>query len=509
MRLHEITQLLTESRLDYIIKNYSSQVAIQFDIDHTFRDITVPYLNDHKPYHEAAYDWIEDLFDIDPSHNGMYTQWMIIQYIKGNFLYEDSGNLLDDLEYFHVNKRAFEQKDINQYTVDELYNAVKQIEDQENSALTNRQIKAQVKQGAEKVLDTDRVLVIHPKTMESAQYYGKGTRWCTSAINNNVFDNYNERGPLYIIIDKKTNEKFQIHFESYSIMDARDKPVGVKEFIKKYPQVYHTLKEKFCDAWPGDAMSRQELNKHAKENTEIVLKTESLILFKPLTAITVWYYSLGNQWPMGYNSSTHTTNRRYSVSYLRSGSLYMVITEYDNSTEEIYQHFQKPDRQYGSDYLLQFGGDGIIINGANKDIKVNEFIMDYPEIFDHLKEEFYVTYFEDFLSLQQIYSRVKKSINVILETEHVMVVKPKTKMEYFYYFLGTQWTLYEYLYTFEKEIYIIIDKFTKEKYKLSFDNSNGSLLDSKNESWSYHINEFLEKYPDIRNHFKEKFRENF
>ena len=117
------------------------------------------------------------------------------------------------LTYFHVNKRAFEQKDINQYTVDELYAAKKQIEDQENSALTNRQIKAKVKQGAEKILDTEECISDStPHTMEAAQYYGKGTRWCTSAINDNQFDYYNEKGPLHIIIDKSTNEKFQIHF---------------------------------------------------------------------------------------------------------------------------------------------------------------------------------------------------------------------------------------------------------------------------------------------------------
>ena len=99
----------------------------------------------------------------DPSHNGMYTQWMLIQYLKGNFLYEDSGNLLDDLEYFHVNKRAFTEKDINQYTVDSLYAAKKQIEDQAEPAQSKRQEKIEIKKGAEKVLETENVLVITPK----------------------------------------------------------------------------------------------------------------------------------------------------------------------------------------------------------------------------------------------------------------------------------------------------------------------------------------------------------
>ena len=214
MRLQEITQLLTESRLDYLTQNYSEQVAEQMSKDQTFHSInpilfqrSSKYEDNTEVFNKFAIKWITDLMYNDPSHNGMYTQWMLIQYTKGNFLYEDSGNLLDDLTYFHVNKRAFEQKDINQYTVDQLYDAKKQIEDQADPVQSKRQEKTKLKQDAEKVVETDTILILIPKTMEAAQYYGKGTRWCTSAINNNRFDYYNKQGPLYIIIYKKNKYK--------------------------------------------------------------------------------------------------------------------------------------------------------------------------------------------------------------------------------------------------------------------------------------------------------------
>ena len=245
MRLHEITQLLFESRLDYLINNYSSQVGLQFSKDVSF----LTYSSSSEGYTKLATNWIIDLMDKDPSHNGIYTQWMLIQYIKSKFFYEDRGNVLDDLTYFHVNKQAFEQKDINKYTVNSLYAAKKQIEDQDENISSNRQQEIKVKQEAEKVLETDRVLVIWPKTMEAAQYYGKGTRWCTSAINDNQFGHYNSEGPLYIIIDKKTNEKYQIHFEEQELMDAEDNEVDVREFIELYPEILEYFREEFDEAF--------------------------------------------------------------------------------------------------------------------------------------------------------------------------------------------------------------------------------------------------------------------
>jgi hypothetical protein len=39
-------------------------------------------------------------------------------------------------------------------------------------------------------LETDKVIVYTPTTKEGAIFYGKNTRWCTAAIENNMFDYY-------------------------------------------------------------------------------------------------------------------------------------------------------------------------------------------------------------------------------------------------------------------------------------------------------------------------------
>ena len=67
-----------------------------------------------------------------------------------------------------------------------------------------------------------------PKTQAAACYLGQGTRWCTAATKAyNVFDDYNENGPLLVIIPAKPNhpgQKWQFHFHTNSLNDERDAP---------------------------------------------------------------------------------------------------------------------------------------------------------------------------------------------------------------------------------------------------------------------------------------------
>ena len=247
MRFHEITQLLFESRLDYLINTYSTQVGVQLYKDTTFRTTNVK----QRTYDELASLWIIDQSYDDPSNNGMYTytQWMIVQYIKGNFVNEDSDDILDDLTYFHENKQWFTQKNINKYTVDELYNARKQVE-AERALLARRQIKTQINRQAKKVLDTENVLVIWPQTKEAAEYYSSGTRWYNKNKSVNKFDHYNRLGSIYIVIDRNTNEKFQLHFATGKIENANDDGIDPEEFVRKYPQVFSYFEQEFRYSFP-------------------------------------------------------------------------------------------------------------------------------------------------------------------------------------------------------------------------------------------------------------------
>ena len=478
MRLHEITQLLTESRLDYLIKNYSTQVGTQLSKDHTFL-----VHSSSEEYPKLATNWITDLINKDPSNKGIYTQWMVIQYLKGNFLYEDSGNLLDDLTYFHVNKRAFEQKDINQYTVDQLYDTKKQIEDQAEPIQSKRQEKAQLKQGAEKVLETENVLVIWPQTKKAAQYYGSGTRWCTSSRNHNMFSYYNKKGPLYIIIDKKTNEKFQIHFEKREIRDAEDKSVkSINNFTIRYPEVLEHFKKEFTIAYPYETMPIKERLIHVKENTKIILDTDNSLVIQPLTPLT--YYDTLKPRDRNFNYNSIIFNE---ITHDHD-NLYIVI---DKKLDTRYEIHSKTSKNESIFKVYDSNHDGVAVKA---------FIKRYPEIFNHFEEEFKEAYPRETKSLEEKRKRVKNNSKVILETDRIVILATKSKkvMSYFINFSGD-------FYASSKDIkYIIIDKKRNEYYGIL---ESFSLIDTENMlvTTKKGVYEFLKKYPEVYNHFKEEF----
>lgn len=116
-----------------------------------------------------------------------------------------------------------------------------------NTSAKRRQIK---RNGAEVVYEDAQFIVIHTKTREANRLYGKGTKWCTAARENNLFRSYHTRGKLYIIIDKNTKAKYQFHFESKSYKDAanvsltRESPLfqsltpGLRAFLKSLTDAF-------------------------------------------------------------------------------------------------------------------------------------------------------------------------------------------------------------------------------------------------------------------------------
>ena len=62
---------------------------------------------------------------------------------------------------------------------------------------------------AEKLFENDTWLVVIPKTFAASCKYGAGTKWCTTG-SKITFDGYNKKSTgLIILINKKTNEKYQ------------------------------------------------------------------------------------------------------------------------------------------------------------------------------------------------------------------------------------------------------------------------------------------------------------
>jgi hypothetical protein len=176
---------------------------------------------------------------------GMYTKWLFrkdnVELLK-NTKDEDLYKIKNDLEFFHnaktKNLLPSESKDINKFNIKTLLDLIFDMQKSGEDLMSKTEKEKEIKSEVDKY-ELDDWTVIVPKTEEASCYYGKGTRWCTAADNNNMFDTYSYDGPLYILIgNHDKSDKYQFHFESSQFMDAKDNPINLSEFMNDNSDVY-------------------------------------------------------------------------------------------------------------------------------------------------------------------------------------------------------------------------------------------------------------------------------
>ena len=159
----------------------------------------------------------------DPTKNKEYTQWTVNKYRQKDFRQEDHPRIREALSNFHEHKSKLEHKDINKYK------SISDIEDAVEPHLgevSNKEEKRQVKsEGADLIHSGSGVTIHHIKTKDAACAYGAGTRWCTSGEKNNMFNDYNEDGPIHVI--QHQGRKYQFHLHSDQFNDEKDRETSI------------------------------------------------------------------------------------------------------------------------------------------------------------------------------------------------------------------------------------------------------------------------------------------
>ena len=172
----------------------------------------------------------------DPTKKKTHTQWILNQYKKGNIRQEDHPRIKEALSNFETHKGKLENKDINKYT------SLSDVEDAVGPYLgttTKRQQKKAIKsEGADLVHNDEErgVTVHHIKTEQAACSYGAGTKWCTAGKKDNMFNHYNEDGPMFVI--QHGGRKYQFHNKSKQFMDEKDNDVKFKDL---HPDIQKSL----------------------------------------------------------------------------------------------------------------------------------------------------------------------------------------------------------------------------------------------------------------------------
>jgi hypothetical protein len=181
----------------------------------------------------------------DPS-NGKYLQWLVRMYVAGQFKQEDVGQLHKDITIFEKFKNKIANKDLNSYKDRAQFNAaIEPFEQQAPELSKAEQEKMKKKEGAEYIINTPHFKALVPKTEEAACLYGKGTKWCTAAENNNQFENYHSQGDLVIVMTELDGKprKFQLHPDTQQYMNEKDEPITKAEIAKlsKIPEYTELL----------------------------------------------------------------------------------------------------------------------------------------------------------------------------------------------------------------------------------------------------------------------------
>lgn len=272
-------------RVEYIAKTRSKKISQVF-VDETLSklpDIQLQPLAVHtqtdpaaSPVYRAAAlghaalgyeDWQTDatfvsalstavcelLATADPTINHQYLQWIVNRYVAGEFQTEDVDRIRAELTTFGQYKPTLDVKDINRYTSRELYLLIQRLS-AADEPLSKRQERslleaALVESGEAELYYVDpSIKVVIPRTQKASIHFGVGTRWCTAATRTtNLFDRYNQQGPLYIITTS-TGDRYQWHFPSNSFMDVTDTRVEPITVVTTEPSLriaFNDVAEKY------------------------------------------------------------------------------------------------------------------------------------------------------------------------------------------------------------------------------------------------------------------------
>ena len=196
---------------------------------------------------------------------GNFVKWILKLYQNNAWKPGDSYETKELLTKFvkYKSKLPLEKRDINRYnSIHDLYSIIQTLES--DGVKTQSDVK---REGAEVVYEDSEWKIVIPHTEEASCIYGANTRWCTAGREDNMFDYYNKKGPLYININKQTGDKYQFHFESGSFMDAADREIspsqiglskGAIEYYKSIGKEYYFIYDKVGKFFEGFAKVYRE-----------------------------------------------------------------------------------------------------------------------------------------------------------------------------------------------------------------------------------------------------------
>lgn len=257
-------ELLLEYDRGKTIANYHDALIARLGADNSFlHPFTVEEARLDPRLIERA---VEEFENADPTSNKRYTRWIVAHYINGRIKrFEDLFRVRNALVTLDAARRsgyfarnpgwAPEVTDFSRMTSLQTLEDAMEVIKHDDGTLSKRQEDKALERRL--IADGDAIIhyndatwkIITPKTPEAATYFGRNTKWCTTAENGNMFHRYASRGDLYILLNKPSNTRWQFHFRDGQFADEQDNEIS----LSKFPTEVWTLID-----WPFDQLPDHE-----------------------------------------------------------------------------------------------------------------------------------------------------------------------------------------------------------------------------------------------------------
>ena len=363
--------ILLEYKHDVTMRNYGEKFRDRMLGDMTITASTQSKLEDAKakgigPSSDTfTPGYLRRIEQSDPTPNREYTQWMVRSYINRvvNY-YEDVLSTLAGFagmfNELKIHRRLPEKyRDINQIKTREIFrDAYRAVADRYEEFRDEQQEQKPLSKGhAQEVYNGPEVRIIHPVDQAAACYYGQGTQWCTASTRSqNYFNDYNNEGPLLILIPKKPaheGEKYQLHAASEQVMDEHDSSVPMGHVVSRFPNTnLGEILIKFDPEWKdfAELMHPDDLKRIVRLYNQRLVNFNKWILDQ-YTQYSVMPYQQQQElkaaaeragWP---NVGTFTYDQ--FAEYLRTGSIHpkerFIRTLVDLSYDLLIPHLRSKD----------------------------------------------------------------------------------------------------------------------------------------------------------------------
>lgn len=164
--------------------------------------------------------------------------------------WEDADKLPNLLKQYDMLKNKIKKPITDFKSIPELYQAIDAFTNegvpQDKKALERYYIFKNAEKKGLKIIYNDKDWIIGiPETFESSKMFGNDTNWCTTSSEGRYYNKYLKEygGQYYILLNKKTGELFQFHFESNQFMDEHDNQIDMYNFTEEEPKICEFLNE--------------------------------------------------------------------------------------------------------------------------------------------------------------------------------------------------------------------------------------------------------------------------